>query len=138
MLFFFAAAAFNFCMGGPIYFAPDWSFAIAYVGPADASALRFWSDFGFAVLLVGAGYAIVGLDVDANRGIVWLGIAAKAYDVINLSLRWKHGLAHDIVLLPAAIDGMFGVFFIVFLYTWPRPVSRHDDHRPSEVRKVEQ
>jgi len=121
MLFFFAAAAFNFCMGGPIYFTSDFSYAVAYIGPADASTLRFWSDFGFAVLLIGVGYMIVGFNVDANRGIVWLGIAAKAYDVINLSLRWRHGLVHDIVLLPAAIDGIFGVFFIVFLCTWPRP-----------------
>lgn len=123
MLFFFAAAAFNFCMGGPIVFASDFSYTIAYVGAADASTLRFWGDFGFAVLLVGAGYAIVGFNVDANRGIVWLGIFAKAYDVIMLSLRWEHGLAHDIVLLPAAIDGAFGVFFIVFLLTWPRTAS---------------
>ena len=123
MLFFFAAAAFNFCMGGPIFFASDFSYTIAYVGAADASTLRFWGDFGFAVMLVGAGYAIVGLNVDANRGIVWLGIFAKAYDVIMLSLRWEHGLAHDIVLLPAAIDGAFGIFFIVFLLTWPRTGS---------------
>jgi hypothetical protein len=123
-LFFFAAAAFNFCMGGPIFFAPDFSHALAYVDAADASTLRFWGDFGFAVLLVGAGYAIVGFNVDANRGIVWLGVFAKAYDVIVLSLRWMHGLAHDIVLLPAAIDGAFGVFFIVFLCTWPRPAPR--------------
>ena len=123
-LFFFAAAAFNFCMGGPIYFLSDFSYALAYLGPADASTLRFWGDFGFAVMLVGAGYAMVGFNVDANRGIVWLGIFAKAYDVINLTLRWKLGLAHTLVLLPALIDGAFGVFFIIFLLTWPRPAAR--------------
>jgi hypothetical protein len=86
-LFFCVAAAFNFCMGGPIFFAPEFSHASAYIGDANASTLMFWRDFGFAVVLVGAGYAIVGFNVDANRGIVWLGIFAKAYDVINLSLR---------------------------------------------------
>lgn len=123
-LFFFAAAAFNFCMGGPIFFAPELSHGIAYVGGADASTLRFWRDFGFAVMLVGAGYAMVGFDIDANRGIVWLGVFAKAYDVVMLSLRWKGAIAHDIVLLPAAIDGAFGVFFVVFLRTWPRRATR--------------
>ena len=53
---------------GPIFFAPAFSHAIAYVDVADASTLRFWGDFGFAVMLVGAGYAIVAFDVDANRG----------------------------------------------------------------------
>ena len=83
----------------------------------------FWRDFGFAVLRIGIGDAIVGLNVDANRGIFWLGILAKAYEVINLSLRWSYRLTHDIVLLLAAIDGIFSVVFIVFLYTWLRPVS---------------
>ena len=123
-LFFFAAAAFNFCMGGPIFFAPAFSHAIAYVGVPDAATLRFWGDFGFAVILVGAGYAIVGFDVDANRGIVWLGVFAKSYDVIMLTLRWLQGVAHGIVLVPAAIDGAFGIFFVVFLCTWPRRATR--------------
>ena len=114
-LFFFAAAAFNFCMGGPIFFASAWSYAIAYVGIPNADVLRFWGDFGFAVLLIGVGYAIVGFDVTRNRGLVWLGIFAKAFDVVALSLRWSQGLAHPIVLVPAAIDGLFLIFFAVFL-----------------------
>ena len=117
-IFFAAAAGFNFLMGGPIFFAPDFSYSIAYLGAPDAATLRFWGDFGFAVLLVGAGYAIVALNTDANRGIVWLGIFAKLYDVVMLTTRWHHGFAHKIVLLPAAIDGAFGIFFAVFLWKW--------------------
>jgi len=122
-LFFFAAAAFNFCIGGPICFNPGWSHEIAYTGNADAATLRFWGDFGFAVLLIGIGYGIVGLDVNRNRGMVWLGVLAKLFDVVTLSSRWYEGLAHTIELIPAVIDGVFAVFFVVFLLRWRAPAA---------------
>ena len=118
-VFFFLAAAFNFCMGGPIFFASAWSYSVAYLGPPDPGAIRFWGDFGYAVLLVGLGYAIIGLDIDKNRGIVWLGIVAKLFDMIVLPLRWSEGLAHPIVIAPAAIDGAFCLGFVWFLLRWP-------------------
>ena len=114
-LLFLAAGLFNFCMGGPIFFAPGWSYQLAYIGEADPAALRFWSDFGFAVLLIGVGYFIVAVNVDKNGGIVWLGIFAKLFDVIVLTVRWSDGLAHAIVLFPAAIDGAFVLAFVLFL-----------------------
>lgn len=114
-VFFYLAAAFNFSMGGPIFFASAWSYSVAYVGPPDPAAIRFWGDFGYAVLLVGLGYAFVGLDVDRNRGIVWLGIVAKLFDMIVLPLRWLEGLAHPLVVIPAAIDGAFCLGFVWFL-----------------------
>ncbi len=49
-LMFLAAAAFNFLMAGFILLAPNWSYLVAYFGDAPESALRFWRDFGFAVL----------------------------------------------------------------------------------------
>lgn len=116
-LIFLAATAFNFAMGGLIFFAPGWSYHVAYRGEAPPSTLRFWGDFGFAVLLIGVGYYIVARDVTSNRGIVWLGIGAKLFDVVTLSLRWSEGLAHPLVLVPAAIDGTFVILFIWFLRT---------------------
>lgn len=113
--FFVAAALFNFLMGAPIFFAPAWSHRLAYVGEGQAAVLRFWSDFGFAVLLIGYGYWMVSRDVTRNRGLVWLGVFAKLFDVVVLTWRWAHGDARPVVLLPAAIDGAFMVFFIVFL-----------------------
>ena len=98
------AAAFTFSMGGPIFFASAWS---------------FWSDFGYAVLLIGLGYAILGWNVDRNRGIVWLGIVAKLFDMIAPPLRWWEGLAHPIVIAPAAIDGLFCLGFVWFLLRRP-------------------
>jgi hypothetical protein len=115
VLLFVAAGVFNFCMGGPIFFAPGWSYQLAYIEPPDTATLRFWSDFGFAVLLIGGGYFIVAVNVEKNIGIVWLGIFAKLFDVIVLSTRWNKSLAHAIVLVPAAIDGAFVVAFALFL-----------------------
>lgn len=118
-VFFFLVAAFNFSMGGPIFFASAWSYSVAYLGPPDPAAIRFWGDFGYAVLLIGLGYAILGLDVDKNRGIVWLGIVAKLFDMIVLPLRWLEGLAHPSVVVPAAIDGAFCLGFVWFLLRYP-------------------
>jgi hypothetical protein len=114
-LMFLAAAGFNFAMGGPIFLAPNWSYRLAYFGEAQENAVRFWGDFGFAVLLIGVGYWILSRDVARNRGIVWLGIFAKIFDVAVLSWRWADGFARPIVLLPAAVDGAFAVLFILFL-----------------------
>ena len=113
--FFVLAAGFNFFTGGAIFFAPRWSYSIAYIGVGTDSTLRFWGDFGFAVLLVGLGYLIIALDLNRGRGIAFLGVIAKLFDVIVLPTRWAEGLAHPIVLLPAAIDGLFAIGFIVFL-----------------------
>ncbi len=114
---FLAAAGFNFAMGGPIFLLSNWSYRLAYFGEATQSALRFWGDFGFAVWLIGVGYWIVSRDVTKNRGIVWLGIFAKLFDVVALSWRWTQGIARPIALLPAAVDGAFVVLFILFLRT---------------------
>jgi len=116
-LMFRAAAGFNFLIGAPIFFAPAWIYRLAYVGEPSPSTLRFWGDFGFAVLLIGVGYGLVAHDVTRNRGIVWLGIFAKLFDVVALAWRWADGIAHPIVLLPAAIDGTFVALFILFLRT---------------------
>ena len=116
-MMFVGAAAFNFLMGGPIFFASGWSYRLAYVGDTPDSTLRFWGDFGFAVLLIGVGYAIVARDVTRNRGIVWLGILAKLFDVVAISSRWMHGIARPLALVPAAIDGSFVLLFVLFLRT---------------------
>lgn len=117
MLFFFAAALFNYAMGLPIMLVRSWSYNMTYVASVtrDPMALRLWFDFGFAVVLIGLGYQIVAQDVSRNRGIVWLGVLAKLFDVINLSYLFAAGLANRLVLLPAVIDGLFVVGFLYFL-----------------------
>jgi hypothetical protein len=112
---FWAAAAFNFAMGGPIFLASEWTYRVAYVAEPSPDAIRFWGDFGYAVLVIGAGYGVVAADVTRNHGIVWLGVIAKLFDVIALSTRCFNGAAHTLVLLPALIDALFIIAFLAFL-----------------------
>jgi hypothetical protein len=115
---FVVAGLFNFVIAIPIIVAPRWSYDLAFVpaiGEGDAMTLRFWRDFGFAVAIIGIGYYIVARDVTANRGIVLIGILAKMFDVVVLTYRYAIDVAEPIVLLPAAIDGLFVVLFVLFL-----------------------
>lgn len=115
---FLSAAIFNFAMGIPIFFFPVWSYGLAYhIGNHEvANTYRFWSDFGFTVIAIGIGYFLVSVDVTKNHGIVWLGIIGKLYDVVVLTYRFIIGVAASIVLMPAIVDGVFVVLFILFLY----------------------
>jgi len=115
---FVAAALFNFVIAIPIMVAPRWSYDLAFIPPVDdgnGMTLRFWRDFGFAVGIIGIGYYLVARDVTVNRGIVLVGILAKMFDVIVLPYRYAIDVAEPIVLLPAAIDGLFVVLFVLFL-----------------------
>ena len=114
---FLGAALFNFGMGIPILFFPAWSLNLAYHTKSLAldSTYRFWGDFGFTVIAIGIGYLLVSLDVTRNRGIVWLGIIGKLYDVLVLTYRYIIGIASFTVLFPAIVDGIFVVLFILFL-----------------------
>jgi hypothetical protein len=118
-IMFAGATAFNLCIGGSIMIAPSWTFHLAYAGAGAPETLRFWADFGFAVALIGVGYGIVARDVTRNRGLVWIGIFAKLFDVVVLGTRWLDGVAHTAALVPGAIDGAFILLFIAFLRARP-------------------
>jgi hypothetical protein len=116
---FFIAALFNYAIGFPILLLRHWSYNVTYLSTVgrDPMAIRLWADFGFAVILIGLGYQIIARDVRKNRGIVLLGIIAKLFDVINLTLLFFWGIARPIVLIPALIDGVFAALFVVFWFS---------------------
>ena len=114
-----AAAVFNFIIAVPLIFATTWTYEIAYgisQSDIDAMALRLWRDFGIFVLLIGVGYYLVAIDVTKNRALALLGVFAKLFDVVTLTYRYFIGIAQSIVLVPAAIDGIFMLLFIWFLF----------------------
>ena len=116
--FFVAAALFNFAIGIPLFFARRWTFAIAFRDPSVAGlglAPDLWADFGFCVALIGLGYLFIATDPSRERSLIWLGVFAKAFDVITLSWRTLIGVTHPIVLLPAAADAAFLAFFLIYL-----------------------
>jgi hypothetical protein len=127
--FFLVAALFNYAIGFPILLFSRWSFDQSFVAAVgrDPMAIRLWADFGFAVLLIGFGYQIVSRNVRKNRGVVLLGIIAKLFDVINLTLLFLWGFARPLVLIPAFIDGVFAAFFVVFWFS----------HAPDEAEQHE-
>ncbi|WP_455210142.1 hypothetical protein [Kaarinaea lacus] len=113
-----AAALFNLIIALPLIFATNWTYTLAYAIPqheADLMALRLWRDFGIFVLLIGVGYFIVSMDITINSGLAFLGIFAKLFDVVTLTYRYTIGIAEFIVLIPAIIDGIFMLLFILFL-----------------------
>jgi hypothetical protein len=120
--FFVAAALFNFAIGFPIFFFRGWAFELAFVAERATAGFGplLWGDFGYCVALIGVGYLMVAFDL-ANRAMVWLGILAKAFDVIVLTSRWAEGIARPVVLLPAAIDFLFILGFVAFLVWRKRP-----------------
>ena len=120
--FFLVAALFNYAIGFPIFLFRRWSYDLSFVEAVgrDPMALRLWADFGFAVILIGLGYQIISRNIRKNRGIVLLGIIAKLFDVINLTLLFVWGFARPIVLIPALIDGIFGALFVVFWFSSAR------------------
>lgn len=115
---FVAAALFNFAIGVPILVAPQWTYDIAYTDAVDSvggMTLRFWRDFGFAVVIIGTGYYLVSRRLATNTDLVWIGILAKLFDVVVLTYRFAIDVAESIVLLPALIDGIFVILFALFL-----------------------
>jgi len=117
--FFLAAALFNYAIGFPIFFFRQWSYNVTYLAAVgrDPMAIRLWADFGFAVILIGFGYQLIARDVRKNRGIVLVGIIAKVFDVINLAALVSWGFARPLALIPALIDGIFAVMFVVFWFS---------------------
>ena len=124
---FVAAALFNFAVALSLIAATRWTYALSFVpepGVESSNVLRLWSDFGFCVLFIGVGYYMVSRDVTKNHGIVWLGIFSKVFDVGVLSYRFSTGVANWVVLIPAAIDGLFVVLFAWFIYEYGRAPAK--------------
>jgi hypothetical protein len=120
---FLAAALFNFVIGFPIMAAREWTFAVAFapeVARSAGIATDLWADFGYCVALIGFGYLVVAFDTSRNRALVWLGIFAKAFDVVVLTWRFVAGVTRPIVLVPAGIDAAFLILFACFLHATRR------------------
>jgi hypothetical protein len=75
--------------------------------------------FLWLALACGVGYIVVALDLDANRGVVVLGIIGQLAVFGVLALYWLKGSVHAAGLIPACVDLAFAIAFGVFLWTHP-------------------
>lgn len=66
-------------------------------------------------MLIGVGYLFIARRPAQERSLIWLGVLAKGFDVFTLSYRTLVGLTYPVVLVPAAINGAFMIFFLIFL-----------------------
>ncbi|MEE8586011.1 MAG: hypothetical protein V3T83_14295, partial [Acidobacteriota bacterium] len=109
---------------GALIFTTRYSYTLSFVpsgGEPPANALRLWSDYGFCVFFIGIGYYFVARDVSKNHGLIWLGIISKIFDAVNLTSRFAIGVTTGLALIPAAIEVLFVILFVLFLYRYRRP-----------------
>lgn len=82
--------------------------------------------FFLLCLAFGVGYCAVGLDLDANPGIVVIGIMGQLSVFAVLFWQWRAGAVYAPGLLSALIDLVFAIAFALFLWTHAYP-----PHRPA-------
>jgi hypothetical protein len=75
-------------------------------------------------LAFGIGYAIVGLDVDSNAGIVTIGILGQLSVFAVVIWQWRAGAVYGPAVLSGVIDLGFALLFAVFLWTHKYPIAR--------------
>lgn len=122
---FTAGAAWNLMMGlGNLTFFKT-SMRLVFGRRAVTSAvvatlpLRF---FYIAVALFGWGYAMVARDLKRNRGIVWMGTAAKVIIFGSFAWYYRRRQVGIIALLAGAVDAIFTILYGLFLWD-----TRHEE-----------
>jgi hypothetical protein len=78
--------------------------------------LIFFRFFMIAVIIFGVGYYIVSRDLNANRAVVWLGLAAKLIIFFTFVYYYILGQATWFSVFGCSGDFTFSILFIIFLY----------------------
>src|SRR4051812_34197361 len=80
--------------------------------------------FFLLCLSFGVGYLIVALQIDANPGIVVMGILGQLCVFAVVVLHWAAGNAYAPALVSGAVDLAFAIAFVLFLWTHDYPFVR--------------
>jgi len=107
---FISGAIWNFVIAGTLLFKSFFGFS-----PFPDAALMYFQGFLMAVLLFGAGYFMVGLNINKNHGIVWLGAIGKILVFIFLVVYYFMGHIKFYLVLVGIGDLIFAILFIIFL-----------------------
>ena len=121
--FFLLAGLFNLLAGGSFMAFPGQMLKLT-IGQdtTDPAALYVFFLFGFTVALFGIGYALVGLNAAANRGIVVIGGIGKILLFPIALYGYQHGVATLLLVTLTFGDVIWACFFVYYLIK-TRPLS---------------
>ncbi|MCB0221400.1 MAG: hypothetical protein KDH09_17010 [Chrysiogenetes bacterium] len=86
-----------------------------FLGMAPLHYTTFYNAFCMAVLLFGAGYYWVGIDLTQNRAIVVLGAIGKVLVFALFVLGWRQGELPFLLIPVGTVDLVFAGLFVEFL-----------------------
>lgn len=107
------AALWNF--GAGLLFMLGRPFLFDLFGMAPLHYTTFYNAFCIAVLLFGAGYYWVSLDLTQNRAIVVLGAIGKVCVLALFVIGWRMGELPATLIPIGAVDTAFAGLFVGFL-----------------------
>lgn len=84
-------------------------------GTSRPSTLFFLHSLLGLIFVYGIGYFIVGLDIDKNRGCVWLGVISKLTFFSFCVIYFLLGDLELVIVVLGSLDFIFACFFIEFL-----------------------
>lgn len=84
-------------------------------GTTNPPTLFFLHSLLGLIFVYGIGYFIVGLDINKNRGCVWLGVISKLTFFSFCLIYFLLGDLELIIVILGSLDFIFACFFIEFL-----------------------
>jgi hypothetical protein len=116
---FLCAGIWNILIALPGLIAPDFTIALSFGADAVTEnflAVQSYRFFIITVLIFGAGYILVSVDLMLNRGIVWLGLSSK----IILFVFFTNYYISDKATLTAMVgltgDLIWAFVFLLFIH----------------------
>jgi hypothetical protein len=116
---FFVGALWNIGIGLTGLFFYDFSMKMLFgeqAVTANFLTLFFFRFFMIAVIIFGVGYYIVSRDLNTNRAVVWLGLAAKLIIFFTFVYYYILGQATWFSVFGCSGDFAFSILFMIFLY----------------------
>jgi hypothetical protein len=115
-IFFALMAVWNLVVALPGLVAPRRGFRLLYGADTDRfyEYFQHWS-ISVVVLLFGVGYGIVAIAPSANLGLVLLGFIGKVFFAATMTTLYFKWRATMVALITAVADGVFAVFFLLYL-----------------------
>lgn len=89
-------------------------------GTTEPPTLFFLHALLALIFVYGIGYVIVGLDIDENKGIVWLGILSKLSFFACCVLYFLIGDLDFIIVIFGSFDFIFACLFIEYIVNYKK------------------